>query len=98
MAELKNKNWCSMVDEARQKLDQNAPNKAFVEKHNDLFPEIKINHAMVSSWALDKAPARLSAAILAQKVTETPPEQIFSDQLKSYISSSELKKHAQPKL
>lgn len=98
LAGLKNDDWCSLVNEARLKLDSNSPNKAFVELHNEIFPDIEINHSMVSSWALGKAPARLSAAIISQKVKEAPHDEIFSQELKSYISSSKLKKHVRPKL
>lgn len=95
---LKNKDWCPMIEEARQKLNPGKPNQAFVEEHNRIFPNNEINHAMVSSWALGKVPPRLSAVIVAQRVIDTPPENIFSNHLKSYISSSELKKHVQPQL
>lgn len=87
---LKKKHWCEGIDSARNKLEDRKPNQRFTELHNQIFNEVKINHSNVSSWALGKAPARFSAALIAAKVLDDGFQKMFNEPLQIYISSTSL--------
>lgn len=87
--QIKNHKWCEYVEKARKKLSNDKPNKEFVKRHNKFFSHIEtINHARVSSWALKKSPAPLSAALLSFNILDKRPEEVLEEHLQSYISST----------
>jgi hypothetical protein len=94
---LKKKKWCDGIYSARDRLDEQKPNKKFVELHNQIFHKAKINHTNVSSWALGKAPARFSAALIAARVLDNGFQEMFNEPLQIYISSTSLDQYVEPK-
>jgi hypothetical protein len=94
---LKKKKWCDGIYLARKRLDEQKPNKKFVELHNQIFHKSKINHANVSSWALGKAPARFSAALIAARILDNGFQKIFTKPLQIYISSTSLDQYVESK-
>ena len=97
LTSLKKKKWCKGIDSARRELDEEKPNKKFVELHNQIFDKANINHANVSSWALGKSPARFSAALVAASVLDNGFQKMFDESLQIYISSTSLDQYARSK-